>query len=438
MFAVNAIINTLRRQAIFASALLYGLTCLVNPVGGQETEEGSADVKVVALLNTDELGTKIYSPNYLAYDRDTDEIYVVARGDQRKVIVYNSDYFPIVSLGPGRGAISTGGVYIHSDGNIYLCQARTESRSARVTRYNPAFFRENEIDFDAIPGMKNFIPRNMVIGLNGSHYIVGQGARGVLVLDSEGSFSHWLKPQDKIFDMKAVEEAKKQEEDKELEFTDMGILAQEEANVDDEPLDITEFLPTELLPGGDEKEPEEKKSGTGPVKVVDIERDSTGHLYILSEETGKVYVYSPLEEFLYSFGEKGGSSGKMSRPKSLVVDEEKKVIYIVDYMRHTVLIFDLSGKFMYEFGGLGVGPGWFQYPISLELTRQGYIVVADLFNNRVQVLDVQFEHKFPLFQTPKEGKPQVRDDLRFEQTEKPEDPVDAEREAEEILEPMPL
>jgi hypothetical protein len=82
-------------------------------------------------------------------------------------------------------------------------------------------------------------------------------------------------------------------------------------------------------------------------------------------------------------------------------------------MRHTILIFDMSGRFMYEFGGLGTGPGWFQYPIALTLTRDGLLAVSDLFNHRVQVLDVQFEYKFPFFNTPGVRGPQVQGDIEF-------------------------
>ena len=178
----------------------------------------------------------------------------------------------------------------------------------------------------------------------------------------------------------------------------------------------------------------------GPVKVVDVARDSAGHLYILSEETSRVYVYSPNEEFLFSFGQKGGSTGKMSRPKSLVIDEKKKAVYVVDYMRHTVLIFDLGGKFMYEFGGLGGAPGWFQYPTALALNREGHLLVADLFNQRVQILDVQFEYKFPLFRPPESDQSPPQKPLSDEADDflQPSTTQDSGDEVDEILQPVPI
>ncbi|MDH3330086.1 MAG: NHL repeat-containing protein, partial [Desulfobulbaceae bacterium] len=419
---------------ISVSVVLLCLSMTTIPVKAANGEGQRAIVKVVAILNADELGESFRYPSFLAYDQDMDEIYVTV-GGKGKIIVYNSNFFPTDSLGPGRGADAARGIYLNNDGWIYVCQGETDTRPGQVTVFNPAFFPEQEIIFDSIPGVEKFLPRDLVIGLTGNIYVVGQGNRGLMVLDKEGKFSHWLQPQDQIFDMEAAASAQEEREQNELELTDIGMITREKTEIQDETLDMSEFLPQELIPGSIVDRLKERKSSLGPVIVADVARDSEGHLYVLSEETGKVYVYSPFEEFLFSFGEKGGSPGKMSRPKSLVVDEKKKAVYVVDYMRHTILIFDQGGKFMYEFGGFGTGPGWFQYPTGLTLTRDGLLAVADLFNHRVQVLDVQFEYKFPLFQSPETGKPEIRDDIQPEQSTPPDSGTD---DGGDIFQPAPL
>ncbi|MBW2163925.1 MAG: hypothetical protein JRF43_05670, partial [Deltaproteobacteria bacterium] len=69
-------------------------------------------------------------------------------------------------------------------------------------------------------------------------------------------------------------------------------------------------------------------------------------------------------------------------------------IYVVDYLRHTVLVYDLTGRYRFEFGGRGWGEGWFNYPTSLAVDSLGHLLVADLFNNRVQVLEVPSRPEF--------------------------------------------
>ncbi len=375
---------------------------LASPGRGEEDNgEPRVEVRVVAVLTRDDQGEPLRYPSAVFNDHGLDETYVVA-GGEGKVVVYGPNFFPVVSLAAGRGAETPRGVYIDQEDNLYICQGKSARRKGRITIFNPAFFPIREIDFADMPGGGDFSPVHMVKGLDGTIYVTGLNSRGVAVLDREGRFLRWLRPRDRIVDRKAVEALR----DREGKTTPSGdsdrpsTAVEKQVEDDDMTEDLRALLPPSLRPRTATEKKEEPVSVVGPVKIVDVARDSSGHLYLLSEETSRVYVYSPAEEFLFAFGRKGGSTGKMSRPKGLVIDEKKKAVYIVDYMRHTILIFDLSGVFMYEFGGLGNAPGWFQYPSGLALNREGQLLVADLFNHRVQVLDVQFEYRFPLFQAP--------------------------------------
>lgn len=401
--------------------------CTGQALAGTE-EDGVVDIEVVAILHTDEEGGKLRYPSSVTYDKEMDEIYVVG-GGEGKVIVYGSNFFPTVSLGKGRGADSPRGVYIDKSSMIYLCQSSSQDNPSRITIFNPAFFPEKTILFASMPEAENFIPKEMVIGLTGNIYVTGLNTRGLLVLDSEGNYSHWLKPMDKVFTEDSEEMARADGVELPPELAAVSETEEQEENA----LDMRDLLPPDLLPSIKEGGTVAQERDLKPVQVADIAVDSSGHLYVLSEETSKIYVYTQSEEFLFSFGQKGGSTGKMSRPKSLAIDEKKKALYVVDYMRHTVLIFDLGGKYMYEFGGLGTGPGWFQYPVGLALNKEGNLIVADLFNQRVQILDVKFEYKFPLFLNPKKEQDTIPSPGEEESTE-----PELEKEDDGIYLPKPL
>ena len=358
--------------------------------GGNSQPFGSSisDLEVVSIIKADEQGKSLRMPNYVFCDLATDESYVVDNG---RITVYGDNFFPAASIGQGRGLITAMSVYVDRDGNVYVPQGPYYGEAARISVYNAAFFPVRKIDLGEIPGAGTENPKSLIIGDNGFIYVAFEaGTRGLLVLDKEGRYSHWLKPMDLIFDQEAIgnsQEAKEQEEE--------GAADREEPE-----FDVSELVP-ELVPKtGEQVFAGEAEPGMGPVQVNDVQRDKEGNLYLLSTETSKVYIYNRAEEYLYNFGEKGGSTGKLSQPKQLVVDDKKKAIYIVDYNRHTILIYDLSGRFMHEFGGKGNLPGWFQYPRSIATNAKGQLLVADMFNHRVQVLDVQFEYKFPLFQVP--------------------------------------
>ena len=358
-------------------------------------EPNTVSVEVLTIITADDQGKHLKYPSAVFYDKTMEETYVVNGGNGR-IVVYGPNFFPVTSLGPGRGADNPLGVYVDTDGMLYVCQGRTARTPARITIFNAAFFPVDKITFENMPGAKDFLPRSLVIGQNGYMYVAGHGTRGVLVLDKNRHFSHWLRPMDRIANKEAIESVKNA--GKAAGSSPAGRKTTVGSKTEKQAPSIIRDLPSSLIPRSSAKSSEEEdEMGIGPVKVIDVKQDSDGHIYVLSEETSKVYVYSPGEKLLLAFGQKGGSTGKMSRPRSMAVDEKKNCVYIADYMRHTILIYDLAGRFMYEFGGLGYGPGWFQYPSSVALNKQGQLIVADLFNQRVQVLEVKFRSRFPLF-----------------------------------------
>jgi DNA-binding beta-propeller fold protein YncE len=366
---------------------------------GIAASAGISRLDVLSIIDADEQGEGFYLPYYVFCDKTTDETYVVDNG---RITVYGDNYFPVASLGAGRGAVTVQGVYVDGEGKVYAVQAAHNELPSRISVYNAAFLPVRQIELVDIPGLGGANPKSLVIGKNGSMYVAfTDGVRGLLVLDRAGSFSHWLRPTDLVFDQEVIVEQEKVGDLAVETSPDSEVDGEVEAAIDEEPgFDVSELLP-ELVPRESEQVfAGEAEPGLGPVQVNDVQRDSDGNLYLLSTETSKVYIYTPEEEFLYSFGEKGGSTGKLSQPRQLVVEEKKKVIYIVDYNRHAILIYDLSGRFMHEFGGKGNRPGWFQYPRSIAANRDGELLVADMFNRRVQVLDVRFQYKFPLFQVP--------------------------------------
>ncbi len=348
--------------------------------------------RVVHILTRDETGRPLKFPSQIFFDHTMEETYVVSGGD--KIVVYNSRYFPVASLGKGRGVEGVNGLYVDPTGMVYVCQAGGPNVPPRISVFNAAFFKVRDIYFDSIEGLEvdEFVPKTMVISRDGLFYVVGN-ARGVLVLNPDGTFSHWLKPVDRLL--------RPRNESQEGGNQTGTVSPQGAPEGEQGPQnEVMRFLPKSLRPsdtGGGEEAQEEFY--TGPVQVTDVEIDSEGHIFVLSEETSKVYIFNAAEEFLYAIGEKGGSRGKMSRPQALAIDENRKAIYITDYMRHTILIYDISGKFMFEFGGYGTGPGWFQYPKGIALDRKGNVIIGDFFNQRVQVIGLKYKAQFMLFRS---------------------------------------
>ncbi|MDH4230663.1 MAG: NHL repeat-containing protein [Nitrospirota bacterium] len=238
-----------------------------------------------------------------------------------RMLIYSADFFPLFTIDKKKGIGSPSGLAVDTDGNLYVSQGS----SAGNTRARISVFNARLI-FE-----RDIYPE----GFEGDDSFVP----GSLSLDKKGNLLVTGSPLGVLY------------MDKQGRFIDMI-------------------------------SPEEKGE---KVRVTNAAVGKDGTIYLLSDEESRVYVYDSERKFLFEFGEKGGSSGKLSRPSGVAVDDDNGLIYVSDYMRHTVNAYDKSGKFAFEFGGIGWSAGWFQYPSAICIDGEGKVLVADLFNHRVQV-----------------------------------------------------
>ncbi|MEA2083002.1 MAG: 6-bladed beta-propeller [Thermodesulfobacteriota bacterium] len=388
---IPTVLRTLERTVISLCRLpLFSLTipllvtllvltlCLPAAAESEDSSSGPEkqtivfkNAKPLKIIYYDDQANPLRFPSSVFYENTNNELYVISANG--RVIVYGPDYHPLTSLGKGRGLNQITGGYATQNGDLYVCQIGYREIPSRITVLNAAFFKKKEITFedikDKLKDDEEFQPRRIAIGRDGKMYVTGTHFLGVLVLDSNGHFLRRLMPKDTT-----------QTPEKKSEFGS-------DDNLEIEPGEIALEAAVEAENTGLEETTAGKSE---PVTINDVKIDNEGNIYMLSENTSKVYVYNQDEEFLYSFGQKGGSEGKMSRPKSLALDEKSKFVYICDYMRHTILIFDFKGNYIAEFGGKGWSPGWFQHPMGLATDSRGRLIVADLFNHRIQVLKPRF------------------------------------------------
>lgn len=241
-----------------------------------------------------------------------------------RIIVYTSDFYPLYIFGKNAGVQSPQGLTVDAEGNLYVAQAETQDNPrTRISVFNACMQWVRDIYIEGFEGADAFRPYRLVLDKKGNFYVASTYFPGVLTLDNKGKFLDMISPE---------------EDGKKMMINNVAI-------------------------------------------------DDEGRIYLVSEDVGKVYVYNENKKLLFKFGEKGGSTGKLSRPKAIGIDNRNGRLYVVDYMRHTVTSYDKNGNYIFEFGGLGWGEGWFQYPSDIFVDKNGKIFVADFFNNRVQAFN---------------------------------------------------
>ncbi len=60
-------------------------------------------------------------------------------------------------------------------------------------------------------------------------------------------------------------------------------------------------------------------------------------------------------------------------------------LYILDGVNHRVVVCDGEGRFQFQFGNRGGGPGQLAYPLGIATDPNGNIYVADSGNHRFQI-----------------------------------------------------
>ncbi|MBN8421238.1 MAG: 6-bladed beta-propeller [Verrucomicrobia bacterium] len=135
--------------------------------------------------------------------------------------------------------------------------------------------------------------------------------------------------------------------------------------------------------------------------------DQAGNLWLTDVGLHQVFKCSPSGEVLLTLGEAGvpgEDTTHFNLPTDVAVLADGS-FYVSDGYKNTrVLKFSATGRFEFQWGTQGSGPGEFNLPHGITLDPQGRIIVCDRENERLQIFDAKgnFLHEW---KGPQIGKP---------------------------------
>jgi peptidylamidoglycolate lyase len=118
--------------------------------------------------------------------------------------------------------------------------------------------------------------------------------------------------------------------------------------------------------------------------------DDHDNVWLTDVALQQVYKFSPDGRLLLTLGERGvaGADARhFNRPTAVAVAGDGS-FYVSDGYKNTrVMKFSADGKFLFQWGTKGAGPGQFDLPHWVALDASGNVYVADRENQRIQVFD---------------------------------------------------
>jgi peptidylamidoglycolate lyase len=118
--------------------------------------------------------------------------------------------------------------------------------------------------------------------------------------------------------------------------------------------------------------------------------DKDDNVWLTDCALHQVYKFSRDGRPLLALGERavpGNDSSHFNLPTDVAVAADGS-FYVTDgYGNNRVLKFSADGRFLFEWGAKGTGPGEFDLPHGVSLDAAGRVYVADRGNARVQVFD---------------------------------------------------
>ena len=94
-----------------------------------------------------------------------------------------------------------------------------------------------------------------------------------------------------------------------------------------------------------------------------------GNIFIADYITGFIKKYSPNFDWQLTFGGYGTEKGQTKRAEYMDIRGSR--IYLADGGNDRVIVFDLSGKFLFDFGKSGSGPGELNDPEAARFGSDG-------------------------------------------------------------------
>gem|GEM_PF-2906656 len=127
------------------------------------------------------------------------------------------------------------------------------------------------------------------------------------------------------------------------------------------------------------------------VQPAGMATDSLGRIYVADSDNNRIQVFDEYGTFLRQWGRAGTEAGEFNSPAGIAIDSKDQV-YVTDPRNHRIQVFDVNGNAIFEWGEFGEADEQFKFPLGIAIGSEDRIYVVDSGNNRIQVFEENKEN----------------------------------------------
>lgn len=218
------------------------------------------------------------------------------------------------------------------------------------------------------------VPLDLAVTEDGFIYVLGSAANGrrIFVFDYDGLFLREIELKNKTGVSEPTDFAIDRERniyltntrEQQIDCYDYNGIYRKSIKIDDDPT-----------------QPEDQEMIIGTVTVVG------DRILVPISSAGRLHIYNLDGSPVAEIGRKGNKPGELGFPVTAITYDDR-LLMVLDKHRYNVVCYDLSGKFVGEFGGKGFRNGWFYHPTLLATDDNGQVYVGQIYDGRIQVCTI--------------------------------------------------
>lgn len=269
-------------------------------------------------------GNHFLRPSRILIDRNSDEVLIADPGNNR-VVIFDRGGIYNFEFSVGNYCGAPADIAVDSDGKIYLLGSTSQGKRIFVFDYDGLFLH----DLKLLAGPEGFYPHIESIAIDNENRLFAYDGASyrMLVFDTDGRYL-------REFPI----------------FSDIAI---------------------------------DEKAEIPPMPFTVNDED----IYIPAPILGTVYHYDREGNLRGIIGHRGTTMGELNFPVSVTVTKDD-ITLILDKHRFLVVCFSRDGRFLGEFGGKGMGPGWFYHPSWMDVDPDNRVYIGQIYDNRIQICDL--------------------------------------------------